>query len=157
MFSEATRAKLDKLLSMYPSKRSALIPMLLAAQEEHGYVKPEAIERVAELLDLSASDVDSVLSFYILLHRQPVGKYHIQVCTNLSCMLCGSDAIEAALKKKLGIEMRQTTPDGRFSLEEAECLGSCTTAPVIQVNREFYENLDSRKVEALIDDLRTRA
>lgn len=156
MFSAATEATLQKLISTYPHKRSALIPMLLAAQREHGYVKPEAVEYVARLLDLSPSDVDSVISFYILLHRQPVGKYHIQVCTNLSCMLLGSDRIEDVLKNKLGIGMRQTTPDGLFSLEEAECLGSCTTAPVLQVNREFCENLDPRKVEALIDELRNR-
>ena len=154
MFSEATHAEFDRLVSIYPQRRSALIPMLLLAQQEHGWVKPEAIAYVAERLAMSPSDVESVASFYTLLYRSPVGKHLIQVCTNLSCMLCGSDDIERTLQQKLGIRTGETTEDGAFTLVEAECLGSCTTAPVIQVDGKFRENLNPKRVETIIDELR---
>ena len=130
--------------------------MLLLAQKEQGYVTPQAIQYIARYLDLNPSDVDSVMSFYTLLHRKPVGKYHIQICTNLACLLQGSDDIEACVKRKLGAGLGEVTPDGLFSAVEFECLGSCTTAPVMQVNGEFYENLDVKKTEAIIDELRKR-
>jgi NADH-quinone oxidoreductase E subunit len=130
--------------------------MLLLAQKEHGYVKAETIEYIGKYLDLNPSEVDSILSFYTLLRRNPVGKYHIMICTNLACLLQGSDEIEACVKRTLGVNLGQITPDGLFSAIEFECLGSCTTAPVIQVNGEFYENLDVKKTEAIIEDLRKR-
>ena len=154
MFSKETEDKLKHLASIYPHKRSALIPMLLLAQKEHGYVKNEAVEYVGKYLDLDPSEVDSILSFYTLLRRRPVGKYHIMICTNLACLLQGSDEIEACVKRKLGVGLGEVTPDGLFSAIEFECLGSCTTAPAIQVNGEFYENLDVKKTETLIDELR---
>jgi NADH-quinone oxidoreductase subunit E len=156
MFSQETESKFKHLVSLYPRKRSALIPMLLLAQREQGYVKAETVEYVAKYLDLNASEVDSIMSFYTLLHRSPVGKYHIMICTNLSCMLRGSDDIEACIKRKLDVNLGEVTPDGLFSAVEFECLGSCTTAPAIQINGEFYENLDVKKVEQIIDDLRKR-
>jgi NADH-quinone oxidoreductase E subunit len=130
--------------------------MLLLAQQEQGYVTSQAMEYIGQYLDLSASDVESTLTFYTLLRRKPAGKYHLLICTNLSCLLRGSDDIEDCVKRKLGVELGQVTPDGMFSAIEFECLGSCTTAPVLQVNGEFYENLDVPKVEALIDELRRR-
>src|SRR5437899_13036482 len=138
MFSAETEAKFQHLVSIYPQKRSALIPMLLAAQKEQGYIKSETIEYVGKYLDLNASEVDSIMSFYTLLHRRPVGKYHIMICTNLACLLRGSDEIEACVKRKLGVEPGEVTADGLFSAIEFECLASCTTAPVIQVNGEIY-------------------
>lgn len=156
MFSPQIEAKFKHLLSIYPRKRSALIPMLLIAQREQGYVTNETIDYVAALVELSPSEVESILSFYTLLRRNPVGKYHILVCTNLTCMLRGSDDIEACVKRKLGVDLGQVTPDGLFSAIEFECLGSCTTAPVIQVNGDFYENLDIPKTEAIIDELRKK-
>jgi NADH-quinone oxidoreductase subunit E len=156
MFSAETEARFKHLVSIYPQKRSALIPMLLLAQQEQGYVTPEAMEYIAQYLGLSASEVESTSTFYTLLRRKPAGKYHLLICTNLSCMLQGSDEIEACVKRKLGVELGQVTADGLFSAIEFECLGSCTTAPVIQVNGEFHENLDAAKVETLLDDLRTR-
>src|SRR2546421_8467776 len=156
MFSKETEAKFRHLASIYPRKRSALIPILLLAQKEHGYIKAETIQYVGTYLDLNPSEVDSILSFYTLLRRKPVGKYHIMICTNLSCLLTGSDDIEACVKRKLGVGLGEITPDGLFSAIEFECLASCTTAPAIQVNGEFYENLDVRKTEAIIDDLRKR-
>jgi NADH-quinone oxidoreductase subunit E len=156
MFSAETEARFKHLVSIYPRKRSALIPMLLLAQQEQGYVTSQAMEYIAQYLELSASDVESTLTFYTLLRRKPVGKYHILICTNLACMLRGSDDIEHCVKHKLGVNLGEITPDGLFSAIEFECLGSCTTAPVLQVNGEFHENLDVPKVEALIDDLRKR-
>src|SRR5205823_387568 len=114
MFSADTEARFKHLATIYPRKRSALIPMLLAAQKEHGYIKPETIEYVGKFLDLNPSEVDSIMSFYTLLRRHPVGKYHIMICTNLSCMLQGSDEIEACVKRKLGVDLGQVTPDGLF-------------------------------------------
>jgi len=156
MFSEETEAKFRHLASIYPRKRSALIPMLLLAQKEHGYIKAETIQYLGKYLDLDPSEVDSILSFYTLLRRRPVGKYHIMICTNLACLLQGSDNIEACVKRKLGVNLGEITPDGLFSAIEFECLGSCTTAPVIQVNGEFYENLDVKKTETILDELRKR-
>src|SRR5438128_576384 len=156
MFSKETEDQFNQLLSLYPRKRSALIPMLLLAQKEDGYIKPKTIEYVARYLDLHPSEVDSIMSFYTLLHRRPVGKYHIMICTNLACLLRGSDEIEACVTRKLGIGMGQVTPDGLFSVIEFECLGSCTTAPAIQINGEFYENLDVRKTEDILDELQKR-
>ena len=156
MFSAESEARLQHLVSIYPQKRSALIPMLLVAQKEKGYVTTEAMEYIAGILELSASEVESTMSFYTLLRRKPAGKYHMLICTNLACLLRGSDDIEASVKRKLGVELGQVTADGLFSAIEFECLGSCTTAPAIQVNGEFHENLDVPKVEALIDELRKR-
>jgi len=156
MFSAETEARFQHLVSIYPQKRSALIPMLLLAQKEQGYVTSQAMEYIAAYLGLSASDVESTSTFYTLLRRKPAGKYHILICTNLSCMLQGSDDIEACIKRKLGVDLGHVTPDGLFSAIEFECLGSCTTAPVVQVNGEFHENLDVPKTEALLDDLRKR-
>ena len=157
MFSPETEEKFKHLVSIYPQKRSALIPMLLLAQKEHGYVKAETIEYVGKYLDLNPSEVDSIMSFYTLLRRQPVGKYHILICTNLACLLQGSDDIVACIKRKLGIGLGEVTKDGLFSAIEFECLGSCTTAPCVQVNGEFHENLDVEKTEKLLDELRKQA
>lgn len=154
MFSKETEDKFKHLASIYPRKRSALIPMLLLAQKEDGYIKSETVEYVGKYLDLDPSEVDSILSFYTLLRRRPVGKYHIMICTNLACLLQGSDEIEACVKRKLGVGLGEVTPDGLFSAIEFECLGSCTTAPALQVNGEFYESLDVAKTEAIIDELR---
>ena len=156
MFSKETEDKFKHLASIYPRKRSALIPMLLLAQKEDGYIKAETVEYVGKYLDLDPSEVDSILSFYTLLRRRPVGKYHIMICTNLACLLQGSDEIEACVKRKLGVGLGEVTPDGLFSAIEFECLGACTTAPAIQINGEFYENLDVKKTEGIIDELRKR-
>ena len=156
MFSKETEDKFKHLTSIYPRKRSALIPMLLLAQKEDGYIKAATVEYIGKYLDLDPSEVDSILSFYTLLRRRPVGKYHIMICTNLACLLQGSDEIEACVKRKLGVGLGEVTSDGLFSAIEFECLGSCTTAPAIQINGEFYENLDVKKTEDIIDEFRKR-
>jgi NADH-quinone oxidoreductase E subunit len=157
MFSQETEDKFKHLASIYPRKRSALIPMLLLAQKEHGYIKAETINYVGKYLDLDPSEVDSILAFYTLLRRRPVGKYHIMVCTNLSCLLQGSDDIVACIERKIGVRLGEITSDGLFSAIEFECLGSCTTAPCMQINGEFYENLDVSRTETIVDDLRKLA
>src|SRR5262245_35464129 len=157
MFSKETEDKFKHLASIYPRKRSALIPMLLLAQKEQGYVSAKAIEYVAAFLELDPSEVASIMSFYTLLRRQPAGRYHIMICTNLACLLRGSDEIVACVKRRLGVNLGEVTPDGLFSAIEFECLGSCTTAPCLQVNGEFYENLDAKTTEILIDELRAKA
>ncbi len=153
IFSEETEQKFRRLVAVYPRRRSALVPMLILAQRELGWVTPDAIRYVAEYLDLSASDVESVASFYTMLHLKPIGRHEILVCTNIACMLSGSDVIRKTLEDKAGACLGETSADGAFTLIEAECLGSCTTAPVIQVDGEFYENLTPEKTEALVEDL----
>jgi NADH-quinone oxidoreductase subunit E len=128
MFSPETEEKFRHLVSIYPQKRSALIPMLLLAQKEHGYVKAETIEYVGKYLDLNPSEVDSIMSFYTLLRRQPVGKYHILICTNLACLLQGSDDIVACIKRKLGVGLGEVTKDGLFSAIEFELASNVSWA-----------------------------
>ena len=154
MLSEALKKKFDDLLTRYPVKRSALVPMLLFGQDEVGYVSAEIIAEVARRLGVPTIEVDEVITYYSMLRRQPAGKYHLQVCTNVSCMLCGGQEILEHCQKKLGIGHKQTTPDGTFSLEEVECLGACCGAPAMQVNYDYYENLTPEKVDALLEKLK---
>src|SRR5438874_10792194 len=149
IFTPATAARFDKLVTLYPVKRSALVPMLLYAQDEIGYVSEAAIQEIARRLDLFDLDVRSVLSYYSMLRTKPAGKYNVQVCTNISCMLRGGYEILDHCKRKLGIGHKQVTRDGVFSLEEVECIGACCWAPAIQVNYDFHENLTPAKVDAL--------
>ena len=153
MLSESLLKKFDDLIARYPLKRSATVPLLLYAQDEVGYVSDEVIAEVARRVDVRPIEVVEVVSYYSMLHRQPVGKYHVQVCTNISCMLRGADEIFDHCCKKLGLKNKRTTPDGQFSLEEVECLGACCGAPAMQVNYDYYENLTPEKIDALIDEL----
>jgi len=146
-------AKFEKLQNAYPFKRSALIPMLMYAQDEFGFVSDEMIAEIAERLDLNNVHVEETLAYYSMLHRKPMGKYHVQVCTNIACMLRGGYEIFAQAKKRLEIGHKETTSDGVFSLEEVECIGACTGAPAIQVNYDFYENLTIPRFDRLIEDL----
>src|SRR4030095_1967748 len=139
MFSSEVEGRFQHLVSMYPQKRSALIPMLLREQREQGYVSVEAMEYIAGILGISASEVESTMSFYTLLRRKPAGKYHMLICTNLACMLRGSDDIEACVKRKLGVGLGQVTTDGLFSAIEFECLGSCANAAVVPGEGEVHE------------------
>ena len=145
--------KFNELLRRYPVKRSALVPMLLYTQDEFGSISDEMIEEIARRLDLNALQVTETLVYYSMLRRKPAGRHHLQVCTNISCMLRGGYRIYDHIQKRLGIGHKQTTPDGLFSLEEVECIGACTGAPALQVNYDFYENLTAEKVDALLDEL----
>ncbi|HEX5234795.1 MAG TPA: NAD(P)H-dependent oxidoreductase subunit E [Silvibacterium sp.] len=152
IFSPALAARFDKLVTLYPVRRSALIPMLLYAQDEIGYISDSVVAEVAERIGIRENDVQSVLSYYSMLRTKPVGKYNIQVCTNISCMLRDGYGILDHCKKRLGIDHKQVTSDGLFSLEEVECIGACCWAPAIQVNYDFHEELTPSKMDKLIDD-----
>ncbi len=154
MLSDALKSKFAKLIARYPLKRSAIVPMLLFAQDEIGYVSDEAIEEIARGVEVKPIEVIEDVSYYSMLHRQPIGRYNLQVCTNISCLLRGGEEILAYCSKKLGIGHKQTTPDRKFSLEEVECIGACCGAPAMQVNYDFYENLTTEKVDALIEKLK---
>ena len=149
IFSPELAARFDKLATIYPLKRSALVPMLLYAQDEVGYVSDAVVTELAQRLDLLELDVRNVLSYYSMLRTKPAGKYNVQVCTNISCMLRGGYEILDHCKQKLGIGHKETTTDGVFSLEEVECIGACCWAPAIQINYDFHEDLTPEKVDVL--------
>jgi len=130
------------------------LPAMHVVLEEMGYQNRDIVRQVAGLLDLSEMEVNETLSFYTYFPKEGVGKYHIQVCTNVSCMLSGAEQLLAYLEQKLGIKAGQTTPDGLFTLTAVECLGSCGTAPVMQVNQDYYENLTRAKVDQILDALK---
>ena len=153
MLSEAACRQIQALIGKYPKKRSALIPSLRLAQKEAGYISPETMCEIARMFDLSPNEVHEVASFYTMLFRKPMGKYVIQVCTNISCMLCNAEGIVAHLTEKLGIKTGETTPDGKYTLLEVECLGSCGTSPVMQINEDYYEDLTPEKVDRILDSL----
>ena len=155
-FSPELEAKFEKLLRNYPDgrKRSAVVPMLLYAQDEVGSITPELIEEVARRTGTSALQIDEVVTYYSMLHRKPLGKHHIQVCTNISCLLTGGGELWDHACRKLGIGNKEVTPDGQFSLEEVECIGACSWAPAIQVNYDFHHDMTPEKLDRLIEDLR---
>jgi NADH-quinone oxidoreductase subunit E len=157
MLSDVLLKKFDQVISHYPLKRSAIVPCLLFAQDEIGFISDEVIEEVARRVDVRPIEVIEDIGYYSMLHRKPVGKYNLQVCTNVSCMVRGGEEILEHCKKRLGIGHKETTPDGLFSLEEVECLGACCGAPAMQVNYDFYEDLTPQKVDTLLDRLRTTA
>jgi NADH-quinone oxidoreductase subunit E len=154
MLSEAACRQIQALISRYPKKRSALIPSLRLAQKETGYISPETMCELARIFDLSPNEVHEVASFYTMLYRKPMGKYVIQVCTNISCLLCDAEGIVSHLAGKLGIQAGETTPDGKYTLLEVECLGSCGTSPVMQINEDYYEDLTPEKVDRILDSLK---
>ena len=144
-------AKFNQLVGRYPVKRSALIPMMMYAQDEFGHLSDEVLDEIARRLELNMTEVTETLAYYSMLRRKPAGKNHVQVCTNISCQLRGGFEIMAHVEKRLGIGNRQTTPNGIFSIEEVECIGACSGAPAMQVNYDFYENLTPEKVDAILD------
>lgn len=152
IFSPALAARFDKLVTLYPVRRSALVPMLLYAQDEVGYISDAVVAEIALRIQITPLDVRNVLSYYSLLRTKPVGKFHVQVCTNISCMLRGANELMAHCSERLGIGHKQTTPDGVFSLEEVECIGACSWAPAVQVNYDFHENLTNEKMNAVLDE-----
>ena len=150
IFSPELAARFDRLVTLYPLKRSALIPMLLYAQDEVGYVSDAVVAEIARRLDLLELDVRNVLSYYSMLRTVPAGKYNVQVCTNISCMLRGGYELLDHCKKTLGIGHKGVTPDGLFSLEEVECIGACCWAPAVQINYDFHEDLTPAKMDSVL-------
>lgn len=153
MFSPQAEKRIDELLAKYPQKRSALLPILYVAQTENGYLSDDVMEYVAQRMGLTYLDVLSTASFYTMFYRQPVGKYVVQLCSNVSCWLMGSDHIEKCIERKLGIRLGETTPDGKFTFIEVECIGACGGAPAMQINFDYHENLTPEKVDQILDSL----
>jgi NADH-quinone oxidoreductase E subunit len=145
--------EIAKIMERYPTNEAALLPVLHIAQREFGHVSIEAEEVVGEALGIPGPRVHGVSTFYSMFSNDPIGKYHVQVCTNVTCSLLGAEHIVKYLEKKLGIKIGETTPDDKFSLIEVECLGSCGTAPMMQINEEYYENLTEEKIDKILDAL----
>src|SRR5437660_8731231 len=144
---------MPELAARYPVARSAVLPALYIAQQEEGYITQHALETVADAIGLTIDDVESVSTFYTMYYQQQPGKKVIKVCTSISCYLRDCDALVEHLEKRLGVKRGETSPDGKYTLMTVECLASCGTAPVLQVNEEFVENVSLEKAEALIDKL----
>jgi NADH-quinone oxidoreductase subunit E len=159
--SDDVRARLEadaaQIIGRYPRSRSALLPLLHLVQSEEGFVSTDGLAFCAEQLGLTEADVTAVASFYTMYKRQPVGEYHVGVCTNALCAVMGGDAIFAGLQKHLGIGNNETTPDGKVTLEHLECNAACDYAPVVMVNWEFYDNMTPQKARDVVDGLRSGA
>ncbi len=147
------RKKIDEIKKKFPTGKSPILPLLHAFQDEFGYISVEIEEEIAKIVGVSPVYVREVSTFYSMFNNKPVGKYHIQVCGNISCWLRGYDEIVEYIKKKLGIEIGETTPDGKFTLSRVECLGMCDQAPVMQINGDFYGNLTPEKIDEILDNL----
>lgn len=145
---------MDSIISRYPRKRSAIMPLLHFAQARDGYVTNESIETIAQKLDLETAEVNAVASFYTQYKRKPVGEYHVGVCINTLCAVMGGDAIYEGLKEHLGVENNCVTKDGKVSLERIECNAACDYAPVVMANWEFYDNQTVQSAKDLVDSMR---
>ncbi len=153
MVSAEAKERMRAVAAQYPTLRSAVLPALYIAQDEEGYITQAALEAVAEVLKLNVDEVKSVATFYTMFHKEQPGQRVIKVCTSIACYLRGCDQLVEHLEGRLGIKRGETTPDGRFTLQTAECLASCGTAPVLQVNNEFVEQVTPESADALIDAL----
>ncbi len=154
IFAGVYEERLQKVLSRYPDRQAALLPALHLAHELRGHLSPETMDEVAERLQLPPAYVRGVASFYTMYNLGPVGKYLVQVCTNISCNLCGGDAVLESFLEHTGTEMGMVSEDGRFTVIEAECLGACGFPTVVQINERFYENIRPEEVPAVLDSLR---
>jgi NADH-quinone oxidoreductase subunit E len=155
-FTPENIERINKEIQKYPLKQPAVMATLYIAQEQNGYISNEVIKEVATLLEMTSEEVLGVVTFYTMYYQKPMGKNHIQVCTNVSCMLRGGYDIWNQVKEKLGIDNMGVTGDQKFSLEEVECMGSCGTAPMLAVNEDYYENLTKDKVEKIINSLKNK-
>jgi NADH-quinone oxidoreductase E subunit len=153
VFSAEVEAEIDRHLAKYPVQRSAILPLMFIVQRERGYLDPPGVAYLANRLSLRITDIWEVATFYSMINTKPVGKYHIQVCKTLSCKILGANKITAHCASKLGIKPGETTADGKFTLSEVECLGSCGTAPMFQINFDYHENLTTEKVDQILDSL----
>jgi NADH-quinone oxidoreductase subunit E len=150
-FSDQFEQRFAEMLTHYPTKRSALVPTLLYAQDEIGCLTDEVISELARRVDLTELEVRNVISYYSMLTTKPRGKYNVQVCTNIACLLRGGEELLEHCKSRFGIGHKGTTQDGMFSLEEVECIGACSWAPAVQVNYAFHENLTADKMDKILD------
>ena len=155
-FSDEFEQRFAEMVGHYPTKRSVLVPTLLYAQDEVGFISDQVVAELAHRLDLTELDVRNVISYYSMLTTKPRGKYDVQVCTNIACLLRGGEELYEHCKKKLGIGHKGTTADGLFSLEEVECIGACSWAPAVQVNYDFHENLTTEKMDKVLDEYKKK-
>jgi NADH-quinone oxidoreductase E subunit len=154
-FTEENKKKIEDAIKKYPHKNAAVMPVLYIAQDQDGWISQDVIREVALVLEMTAEEVLGIVTFYSMYHTKPAGKYHLQVCTNVSCMLRGASNIYEHVKDKLKIENGGVTDDSLFSLEEVECMGSCGTAPMIAINEDFFENLNIQKVDEILESLKS--
>ena len=154
-FTQENLDRIEQETKKYPVRKPAVMAALYIGQEQNGFISSEVMKEVAEVLGISTEEVLGVVTFYTMYHQKQMGKYHIQVCTNVSCMLRGGYEIWNQVKDKYGIEHLGVTSDQKFSLEEVECMGSCGTAPMIAVNEDYYENLSKEKVEEILESLKS--
>ena len=144
----------DEIIARYPRRKSALIPLLHLAQEQDGHLTEDAMAHIAELVDVTPAEVLGTASFYEMFKREPVGEYVVNVCTNISCMLLGGEELLHHLERRLAIKAGSTTADGKFTLEDVECIAACTEAPCLQVNYRYFHKVTHDQVDELLDDLR---
>ncbi|MDC1068327.1 NADH-quinone oxidoreductase subunit NuoE [Candidatus Kapabacteria bacterium] len=156
-FSEKELQEVQYHIDKYPEKKAAVMPVLWMAQKKWGWLSKEVMMYVGELLDLTYAHVYGVATFYTMYFKKPMGKNHVQVCTNVSCMLHKGDEIYDHVKTRLGISHNEATEDGLFSLEEVECMGACGGAPMIVINEDFHENIDISKVDKILDDIKNKS
>jgi NADH-quinone oxidoreductase E subunit len=152
-FSDQIKKKIAEIITRYPHRRAALLPVLHLIQEEVGYISAAEEKQVADLFEIKPIEVREVVTFYTMYNRQPLGKYHIQVCSNLSCSLLGAQNLIDYLKEKLGIDLGETTPDKKFTLTTVECLGACEHAPCMMVNFDYYGKLNKKTIDEILDHL----
>ncbi|RPI75896.1 MAG: NAD(P)H-dependent oxidoreductase subunit E [Ignavibacteriales bacterium] len=153
-FTDENLKRIENEINKYPVKQPAVMAALWIAQEQNGWISGEVMQEVARILDITSEEVLGIVTFYTMYHQKPMGKYHIQVCTNVSCMLRGGYDIYNQVKEKLNLENLQVSDDKVFSLEEVECMGSCGTAPMIAVNEDYFENLNKEKVEQILNSFK---
>jgi NADH-quinone oxidoreductase subunit E len=154
-FSPEVEAEIERHLAKYPVRRSAILPLMFIVQRERGYLDPPGVAYLADRLGVRITDIWEVATFYSMINTEPVGRYHFQICKTLSCKILGAGKITEHCVKRLGIKPGETTQDGQFSLSEVECLGSCGTAPMMQIGFDYYENLTTEKVDELIEKCKT--
>lgn len=154
-FTQENLDKIKDILKKYPTKKAAIMPVLYLGQEQNGWISKEVMTEVASVLEITEEEVLGVVTFYTMFYEKPMGKNHLQVCTNVSCMLRGGYDIYSQVKEKLGLDNWGVTEDNKFSLEEVECMGSCGTAPMIAVNEDYFENLTKEKVNEIIESLKS--
>jgi len=150
MLTEQNLKRIEETRKRYPTSQAALLPTLWIAQDQYGWISEETMKEVAALLNLPFGHVLGVVSFYTMFHRKAIGKHHLQVCTNLSCQLLGAENLVDYLSEKCKVELGETSADGKYTLSEVECLGSCGTAPMMQINDEYYENLTKEKIDHIL-------
>lgn len=155
-FNQEELERVDTIISKYPEKKSALMPVLWLAQKKWGWISKDVMKYIANLLDLSFAHVEGVATFYTMYFKKPMGKFHLQICTNVSCMLRDGDSIYRYVSDKLSIGNMETTTDGQFSLEEVECMGACGGAPMMAVNDDYYENMSIEKLDKLLEELKNK-